>query len=105
MELPLKIGIAGTGRMGAAVAGRLLSVGHDVTVWNRTRGKTEALALAGAGGGGATAPLATRAEIVITFLTDVAAIDATYHGSDGLLAGEVRGKLFIDMSTVRPETE
>jgi 3-hydroxyisobutyrate dehydrogenase len=38
-------------------------------------------------------------------LTDAAAIDATYHGSNGLLAGEVRGKLFIDMSTVRPETE
>src|SRR5438046_10006401 len=105
MELPLKIGIAGTGRMGAAVAGRLLSVGHDVTVWNRTRGKTEALALAGASVAATPAELATRAEIVITFLTDSAAIDTTYHGSDGLLAGEVRGKLFIDMSTVRPETE
>src|SRR6266851_1772390 len=105
MELPLKIGIAGTGRMGAAVAGRLLSVGHDVSVWNRTRGRTEALALAGASVAATPAELATRAEIVITFLTDAAAIDATYHGSDGLLAGEVRGKLFIDMSTVRPETE
>src|ERR1700738_1188133 len=105
MELPLKIGIAGTGRMGAAVAGRLLSVGHDVMGWNRTRGKTEALALAGASVTATPAELATRAEIVITLLTDAAAIDATYHGSDGLLAGEVRGKLFIDMSTVRPETE
>ena len=105
MELPLKIGIAGTGRMGAAVAGRLLSVGHGVTVWNRTRGKTEALTLAGAKVAATPAELATRAEIIITFLTDAAAIDATYHGSNGLLAGEVRGKLFIDMSTVRPETE
>src|SRR6202521_5268515 len=105
MKLPLKIGIAGTGRMCAAVAGRLLSVGHDVMVWNRTRGKTEALALAGASVTATPAELATRAEIVITLLTDAAAIDATYHGSDGLLAGEVRGKLFIDMSTVRPETE
>src|SRR5437764_549707 len=105
MELPLKIGIAGTGRMGAAVAGRLLSVGHDVTVWNRTREKTEALALAGASVVATPAELATRAEIIITFLTDAAAIDATYHGSDGLLAADVRGKLFIDMSTVRPETE
>src|SRR6202171_4413462 len=105
MELPLKIGIAGTGRMGAAVTGRLLSVGHDVTVWNRTRGKTEALARAGASVTATPAELATRAEIVITFLTDAAAIDATYHGSSGLLGGEVRGKLFIDMSTVRPETE
>ena len=66
--------------MGAAVAGRLLSVGHDVTVWNRTRGKTEALALAGASVAATPAELATRAEIVITFLTDSAAIDTTYHG-------------------------
>src|SRR6266446_1295796 len=105
MELPLKIGIAGTGRMGAAVAGRLLSVGHDVTVWNRTREKTQALAQAGASVAATPAELATRAEIIVTFLTDAAAIDATYHGSSGLLAGEVRGKLFIDMSTVRPDVE
>ena len=49
--------------------------------------------------------LATRSEVVITILTDAAAIDATYGGANGLLAGEVRGKLFIEMSTVRPETE
>lgn len=91
--------------MGAAVASRLLSVGHDVTVWNRTRGKTEALAQAGASVTATPAELATRAQFIITFLTDAAAIDATYHGGNGLLAGEVRGKLFIDMSTVRPETE
>jgi 3-hydroxyisobutyrate dehydrogenase len=105
MELPLKIGIAGMGRMGAAVASRLLSVGHDVTVWNRSREKTQALALAGASVAATPAELATRAEIIITVLTDAAAIDATYHGATGLLAGDVRGKLFIDMSTVRPETE
>ncbi|TMG95390.1 MAG: NAD(P)-dependent oxidoreductase, partial [Betaproteobacteria bacterium] len=105
MELPLKIGIAGTGRMGAAVASRLLNVGHGVTVWNRTRAKTAALAAAGAGVAATPADLATQVEIVITFLTDAAAIDATYHGSSGLLAGEVRGKLFIDMSTVRPDAE
>jgi 3-hydroxyisobutyrate dehydrogenase len=104
-ELPLKIGIAGTGRMGAAVASRLLAVGHDVTVWNRTREKTQALALAGATVAATPAALAAGAEIVITFLTDAAAIDAMYQGSDGLLSGDVTGKLFIDMSTVRPEAE
>ena len=105
MEVPLKIGIAGTGRMGAAVASRLLNVGHGVTVWNRTREKTEVLASAGASVAATPTDLATQTEIVITFLTDAAAIDATYRGSSGLLAGDVRGKLFIDMSTVRPEVE
>src|SRR6266550_4305384 len=105
MEVPLKIGIAGTGRMGAAVAVRLLNVGHGVTVWNRTRAKTAALAAAGASVAATPADLATQVEIVITVLTDAAAIDATYHGNSGLLAGGVRGKLFIDMSTVRPDVE
>jgi 3-hydroxyisobutyrate dehydrogenase len=105
MELPLKIGIAGTGRMGAALAGRLLGVGHAVTVWNRTAAKTKALAAAGATVATTPRELASGAELVITMLTDAAAMDATYHGPSGLLAGEVRGKLFVDMSTVRPEVE
>src|SRR3981081_3634507 len=85
MELPLKIGIAGTGRMGAAVAGRLLSVGHDVTVWNRTRAKTEALALAGASVAATPAELATQAEIIITFLHDAAALHAPATGTASVL--------------------
>jgi 3-hydroxyisobutyrate dehydrogenase len=101
----LKIGIAGTGRMGAAIAGRLLGLGHEVTVWNRTAGKTQPLEAAGAKLAAAPAELATRSEVVITVLTDATAVDATYGGGGGLLAGVVRGKLFIEMSTVRPGTE
>jgi 3-hydroxyisobutyrate dehydrogenase len=100
----LKIGIAGTGRMGAAIAGRLFGLGHEVTVWNRTREKTRVLEAAGASVAATPRELATGVEIVITILTDAVAIGATYHGAQGLLAGDVRGKLFIEMSTVRPET-
>ena len=91
--------------MGTAVASRLLSVGHDVTVWNRTHEKTQPLRQAGASVAATPAELAARAEIIITVLTDAAAIDAAYHGANGMLSSDVRGKLFIDMSTVRPETE
>jgi 3-hydroxyisobutyrate dehydrogenase len=105
MELPLKIGIAGTGRMGAAIASRLLARSHTVSVWNRTRDKTDSLAAAGATVATTPQELATRADVIITMLTDAAAIDATYRGARGLLAGEVRDKIFIDMSTVRPEVE
>jgi 3-hydroxyisobutyrate dehydrogenase len=101
----LKIGIAGTGRMGAAIAQRLLAVGHEVTVWNRTEGKTRPLAAAGAKVAPTPAQLAAASEIVITILTDATAIDAAYHGRDGLLSGSASGKLFIEMSTVRPQTE
>ena len=91
--------------MGAAIALRLLDRGHAVTVWNRTPQKTQALAAAGASVVATARELATAVELVITMLTDAAAIDATYHGAQGLLAGDVRGKLFIDMSTVRPHVE
>jgi len=101
----LKIGIAGTGRMGAAMAQRLLSVGHEVTVWNRSQEKTKPLAEAGAKVAATPRDLATRSELVISILTDAAAIAATYKGDAGLLAGDVRGRLFVEMSTVRPEVE
>jgi 3-hydroxyisobutyrate dehydrogenase len=101
----LKIGIAGTGRMGAAIAQRLMGLGHEVTVWNRTVEKTRPLAAAGAGVAATPAQLAAASEVVITILTDAAAIDAAYHGKEGLLSGSVSGKLFVEMSTVRPQTE
>jgi len=101
----MNIGVAGLGRMGAAIAARLLEMGHRVTVWNRSPGKTTPLAEAGAGLAATPSELAGRAETVITILTDAAAIASVYDGLDGLLAGEVAGKLFVEMSTVRPQEE
>jgi 3-hydroxyisobutyrate dehydrogenase len=91
--------------MGTAIAHRLLSLGHVVTVWNRTAEKTRALAAAGAKVAVTPAHLASDSDVVMTLLTNAAAIDAVYLGTDGLLAGHVAGKLFIEMSTVRPATE
>jgi 3-hydroxyisobutyrate dehydrogenase len=101
----MKIGIAGTGRMGEAIGFRLMDLGHELTVWNRTPGKTKALAAAGARIAGSPAALVDAVEITVTILTDDKAIDALYHGPQGLLSGKVAGKLFIEMSTVRPEVE
>ena len=93
------------GRMGAAMAGRLLSQGCDVTVWNRTAAKTRPLADAGAKVAATPAELASCSEIILTILTDADAINDTYRGKQGLLQGAVIGKLFVEMSTVRPEVE
>jgi 3-hydroxyisobutyrate dehydrogenase len=101
----MKIGIAGTGRMGAAMAQRLMSLGHELAVWNRTPGKTRELAAAGAAVAASPAALADKVEVVLTILTDDKAIEALYSGPGGLLSGNVAGKLFIEMSTVRPEVE
>ena len=93
------------GRMGTEMAGRLLKQGHEVTVWNRTAAKTKPLADAGARVAATPAELATRSELILTILTDAEAINAVYLGKDGLLEGAVSGKLFVEMSTVRPEVE
>jgi 3-hydroxyisobutyrate dehydrogenase len=101
----MKVGIAGTGRMGTAIAQRLMGLGHALTVWNRTAEKTRELATAGAAVAPTPAALAGEVEVVLTILTDDKAIEAMYYGPHGLLAGNVAGKLFIEMSTVRPEVE
>jgi 3-hydroxyisobutyrate dehydrogenase len=99
----MQIGIAGTGKMGAAIAARLMEAGHTVTVWNRTPEKAKAVT--GAAVAATPTELAEGCDAVITMLTDAAAIDAVYNGRDGLLSGDVLDKLFIDMSTVRPAIE
>src|SRR5256886_12822711 len=95
----MKIGMAGTGRMGAAIAQRLAGRGHQVRVWNRTADKARAVGLEVAD---SATRLAEVSETLISILTDAAAIESVYGQ---LLAGDVKGKLFIEMSTVRPDTE
>lgn len=91
--------------MGAAIAGRLLKLGYSVTVWNRTPGKTALLVAAGAKESATATQLAQACDIVLTLLTNAAAVDEVYNSVSGLLAGNVKGKLFLEMSTVTPDTE
>jgi 3-hydroxyisobutyrate dehydrogenase len=91
--------------MGANVAARLIDVGHEVTVWNRTPDKAKPLAQAGAKVAASPAEVAAASEAVITMLTDGKAIDDVYNGPNGLLSGDVKGRLFIEMSTVAPKVE
>ena len=105
MRTASRIGICGMGRMGAAMAQRLLSLGHTVGVWNRTRAKAAALTDAGATVAASPVALAQASDIVISMMTDKEALGEAYHGTNGLLSGTVDGKLFIEMSTVQPDTE
>ena len=101
----MNIGIAGIGTMGSNIGARLMETGHKLTVWNRTAEKTKPLADAGASVAKTPAELTSSVEIVISLLIDTAAIDAVYLGPQGLLAGDAKGKLFIEMSTVTPEAQ
>jgi len=90
--------------MGTAITQRLIDVGHDVTVWNRSPEKMKQPVAAGATPAPSPTALAAQVEAVITILTDAPAINAVYESASGLLGGDVTGKLFIEMSTVQPET-
>jgi 3-hydroxyisobutyrate dehydrogenase-like beta-hydroxyacid dehydrogenase len=96
----MQVAILGTGKMGGAMARRLESVGHQLTLWNRTRQRAEAL---GVGRVAATpAEAADQAEVVLSILTDAKAVRAAYLGEDGA-AKAAHGQVFVEMSTAGPD--
>ena len=96
----MKIAILGTGKMGGAMARRLASCGFDMTVWNRTTARAAELHI----GIVAATPVeaARNADIVISSLTNDAAVRDVYLGEHGALEAPEH-RLFIDTSTAGPE--
>jgi 3-hydroxyisobutyrate dehydrogenase-like beta-hydroxyacid dehydrogenase len=96
----MRVAILGTGKMGGAMARRLNAEGNDLTLWNRTRKRAEAL---GIGRVAATpAGAVETAEVVVSMLTDADAIRAAYLGEAGAVQG-ARDQVFIEMSTAGPD--
>ncbi len=95
----MRVAILGTGKMGGAMARRLEASGHELTLWNRTRERAEAL---GVGRVAATpAEAAEGADIVISMLTDADAVRAAYLGPGGAVK-VARSQVFVEMSTAGP---
>lgn len=99
-----KVGFIGLGIMGAPMCGNILAKGHDVTVYNRSREKMAPLVAAGAKGASSVAQLVERADVVITMLSDPAAVWEVVAETAGVLSALKPGKTYIDMSTVSPES-
>jgi 3-hydroxyisobutyrate dehydrogenase-like beta-hydroxyacid dehydrogenase len=100
-----RVAAVGTGRMGAAMVGRLCGAGFDVVVYNRTQAKSAAVA----DSHGATVSPSPReavanADAVLVSLADDAALRDTYGGNDGIIAGLRAGCVVADTSTVSPDT-
>jgi 3-hydroxyisobutyrate dehydrogenase len=96
-----RLGWVGVGRMGQALAARLLAAGHDVAVYNRTRSKAESLVEAGATVVDSPSELADR-DVVFTM---VAGPDDFQEVVRDLLAGDGRvPPVIVDMTTVSPES-
>jgi 3-hydroxyisobutyrate dehydrogenase len=90
--------------MGSSIAQRLISVGHEVGVWNRDSSKMKPLVSAGATAFASPSELVEGCEAVIVMLLNDTATEAVYRGPRGLLNAGLAGKLIVDMSTVRPDT-
>ena len=96
------LGFIGLGTMGGQMVARLLSKGHEVTGYNRTRSKAEWLIEKGMRWASSAREVVVAADITFAMVTNSAALAAIAEGPDGLLSGITSGKIFVDISTVAP---
>jgi len=94
----MQIGFIGLGNMGSAMARNLIKAGHEVTVWNRSPDKADALVAAGAKRAATPAEAATGA-VVHTMLADDRAVEAVTFGPDGILSAPA-GTIHVAHSTI-----
>jgi 3-hydroxyisobutyrate dehydrogenase-like beta-hydroxyacid dehydrogenase len=98
-----KLGFVGLGVMGGQMVNRLLSKGHEVTGYNRTRSKAQWLIDKGMRWADSPRAVAANSDFVFSMVTNSKALGAIAEGPDGVLAGIGAEKIWIDMSTVSPE--
>jgi 3-hydroxyisobutyrate dehydrogenase-like beta-hydroxyacid dehydrogenase len=99
--MAMKLAVLGTGAMGAPMARRLCEAGHEVSAWNRTRGKAQPLAACGAQVHDSAASAAAGAEAVICMLENGSVVGEVLFGQ-GVAQAMERGCLFIDMASIQP---
>ncbi len=98
------LGFIGLGVMGSQMVNRLLSKGHNVTGYNRTRGKAQWLIEKGMKWAESPREVASATDVIFAMVTNAAALQAIADGPGGVLAGISKGKVLVDMSTVSPAT-
>lgn len=99
----VKVGFVGLGAMGQLIVPRLMEAGHDVTGWNRSREKADALIKAGMRWADTPRAVAEDSEIVFSVVTDSKAVREVALGPDGIVAGIAKNAIYVDMSTIEPE--
>ena len=97
------IGFIGLGTMGTPMVRNLLKHGHAVTVWARRRQAVESLTAAGASAGTSPADVAATSEIVMTMVTDTAAVEEVVLGEHGIARAARPGSVVVDHSTIAPD--
>ncbi len=96
------IGFIGLGIMGQPMCLNLLNAGFEVTAWNRTREKIQAVEKAGAKPADSPKAVAEQSDIIITIVSDTPDVEMVILGENGVLHGARPGSVVIDMSTISP---
>lgn len=100
-----RVAVIGAGRMGGAMVGTLRSTGYEVTVYNRSRDKADAVAeTTGASVAATAAEAAASSRVVLSSLADDAAVIATHTGPDGTVSGLTSESVLVETSTIDPHT-
>ena len=100
----MNIGFIGLGAMGQCIVPRLLSAGHKVTGWNRNRDKCAPLVALGMREAATPCEAARAADVVFSSVTNAQAVHAVALGENGIIAGLPKGSIYLDMSTIGPES-
>lgn len=100
----MELGMVGLGAMGEGIVPRLIAAGHTVTGWNRTKSRAEALFQLGMKWAASPREVAEQSDVVFSIVTDAAAVRDVALGSDGILAGLSEKGIYLDMSTIAPES-
>jgi 2-hydroxy-3-oxopropionate reductase len=101
--MTLTIGFIGLGTMGTPMARRLVDAGYPVTVWARRPEAMAPLSAAGASVGESPADVAAKSDVVMTMVTDTAAVEDVVLGAGGIAGGARPGTLIVDHSTIAPD--
>ena len=100
----MRLGMIGLGAMGEGIVPRLMAAGHTVTGWNRTKSKAEALIQQGMKWADTPRDVAEQSDVVLSIVTDADAVKNVALGPDGVISGLSTEGIFLDLSTISPES-
>lgn len=100
----MKVGVVGLGRMGNAIAQRLEEKGFQVVAFDANPDQRKAISSKSIDIVTEARSVAASSDVIISIITDDESVRSLFLGSDGFVQTDIAGKLFVEMSTIRPMT-
>ena len=100
--ITMKLGFIGTGVMGRAITEHLMNAGHEVTVYNRTKAKTDELVKKGAIWAETPKDVTKNSEIIFSMVGYPQDVEEIYYGKNGIFATDVQDRILVDLTTSTP---